>query len=259
MLGMLLWQWKNAHKKYIIWGHLAAGAFIIHLFFGFLLFFYCRYGTTHIILTMKRNVSFIPVTFSGSPMRPRRAVETIKVPVPVQKKKKSKKITPRKTSVVKAKPVEKKVTKKATPPKKVVEKKEIKKIVSEKKKEIQEVAKPVIEKVPEVVQQVAMPLPALAVQDLLPQEVDAGMQSVNYEQAELYALVAKQWTPPVGIAKDKVCEVSADIGWNQEITKVWISEKSGILMYDIAARKAVMQTQFPLWTRGKTITIRFVQ
>lgn len=256
---MLLWRWKNEHKKIIIWGHLVAGAFVLHIFWGLLFFSYCRHGMTHIVLTMKKNASSIPVTFVPFQRKCSHALQSMAAPTSMTKKNvHQKKTKPRKTSVVKA-DQKKPAVKKVVSPKKEIVKKEIKK-VSEKKEIKKEDIKPVVQKEPEIVQPF-IERPNFT-QSLAP--IEAATQTpqgddINNEQAELYALVAKQWTPPVGIALDKVCEVSAEIGWNQEIIKVWMSAKSGILMYDIAARKAVMQTPFPAWTKGRTVTIRFVQ
>jgi hypothetical protein len=254
---MLLWQWKNVHKKAIIWGHFAALVCILHLLLGYILFSRCRHGVQHIVLTMHRDVSTIPVTFVRQRLAIRPAMRAVQPTTMTQKKGVPKK-SEKKTLMVKPKPPKKKSTKKTAAPQKATpQKKEIKKIVPEKKEPIKKVADPVVVPIalpaPEIPFVAAQLLEVASVESL---DVQPGIDAA---QAELYALVAQQWAPPVGIAIDRTCEVSVEIGWNQEIIKVWMSKKSGILMYDLAARKAVMQTQFPLWTRGKTVTIQFVQ
>lgn len=266
---MLPWQWKNAHKKLIIWGHLVGAVLMLHLLFGCIFFLWLHHGAQHIALTMQRNVAAIPVVFSRTLSKSQTAVRTIQSSAAsknqVPKKNNS---SVHKTTIVKPAPIKKKHTKPITP-KKAAPKKEIKKKIAPKKEVVQKKIEPPKKELPKkaeekVVQEpviqappLAQPLPANALEE---QPMAVGtVSSVNQEEAELYALVAQHWMPPVGIAVAHECEVSAEIGWQQEIKKVWISKKSGILMYDLAARKAVMQTTFPLWTRGKTVTIRFVQ
>lgn len=274
MLGMLLWQWKNVHKKAVIWGHLVSITLMLHILGGYIFFSWLRHGIQHVRLTMQRDVSKIPVVFG----RPHLAQSTVPTPVlPAQsmvkkgtasslktsiaqpnsvKKKGEKKIVQKKTST-KKKPVKKEIKK--TPPKKeVLQKKELS-VKKEEPKKIEKKDVPVIEKVIETPIVVTPVTAQSVVESVMQPAQEETVSGVNKEEAELYALVAQQWAPPVGIAASHECEVSAEIGWNQEIIKAWVSKKSGILMYDLAARKAVMQTKFPLWTRGKTVTIRFVQ
>lgn len=273
---MLLWQWKNAHKKAIIWGHLVGLVLVLHLFFGCIFFLWLHHGAQHIVLSMQRNVATIPVVFSRNQLPSRSTVHTIKSSGVLQSKlPKKNTASGHKTTLAKPAPLKKKNVKPVVP-KKTPPKKEIKKTVplkkepvpkkreAPKKEMVQKVEEKIIPEVKKIIQEPIVQLPVAAqvvpAQAVVEQPLDAGeLSGINQEEAELYALVAQQWTPPVGIAVAHECEVSAEIGWKQEITKVWIHKKSGILMYDLAARKAVMQTTFPLWTRGKTVTIRFVQ
>lgn len=262
---MLLWQWKNGHKKIILWGHLVVGVMVLHLFLGILFFCYCRHGVAHIVLIMKKNVQAIPVTFM--PYRVKKNVPSaMHIAAVTQKKNDPKKhIVPRKATVIKTKAIEKKEIKKTVTPKAQAQKKiqkEEKKIIPIKKEPVKEAAKPVAKALSDGAPRIDQ-VPLVSQQSMVHESIDVepteDIIDTDIQQAELYALVAQQWAPPVGIAHDKVCEVSAEIGWDHKAAKIWISGKSGILMYDIAARKAVMQTKFPLWTCGKTITIRFVQ
>jgi hypothetical protein len=273
---MLLWQWKNAHKKAIIWGHLVVLVVVLHLFFGCVFFLWLHHGAQHIVLSMQPNVATIPVVFSRNHLPSRSTVHTIKKSGALQSKVPKKNTNSvHKTTLAKPAPLKKKNFKPVVP-KKTSPKKEIKKTVPLKKepvpKKIEASKKEIVQKVeekliPEVkknIQEPIVQLPVVAqvvpLQAVVEEPQPAGeLLGINQEDAELYALVAQQWRPPVGIAVAHECEVSAEIGWKQEITKVWIHKKSGVLMYDLAARKAVMQTTFPLWTRGKTVTIRFVQ
>ena len=71
--------------------------------------------------------------------------------------------------------------------------------------------------------------------------------------------LVKQWQPPFGVPQDAACEVSFYVD-RQGITKnVSFIKKSGIMMYDISARNAVLSMKMPQWTHGKTITINFTQ
>lgn len=87
-----------------------------------------------------------------------------------------------------------------------------------------------------------------------PQEIILYRQQQQFQQE-----LRSAWNPPVGIAKDKVCQITMHLDWNGKIKQLTIDVSSGILMYDTAARAALYTMKMPLWMQGKSLTISFRQ
>ena len=71
--------------------------------------------------------------------------------------------------------------------------------------------------------------------------------------------IHKHWCPPVGIARDCVCELKVLVNGVGTVTKVNIEKPSGVLVYDISARSAVLAMTIPRWGWGKELMIAFNQ
>jgi hypothetical protein len=78
-----------------------------------------------------------------------------------------------------------------------------------------------------------------------------------YQQEALRKELAKHWTPPHGIPDTCSCEITTYVDTNGVITDSVISQSSGILMYDVSARAAILAMELPRWTWGSSFTITF--
>ncbi|HEV2601257.1 MAG TPA: hypothetical protein VGT41_03085 [Candidatus Babeliales bacterium] len=71
--------------------------------------------------------------------------------------------------------------------------------------------------------------------------------------------VEKHWRPPVGLSAHLECDVQVKVGWDRKAELVLIQKPSGVLVYDIHARTAVVAMQFPHMACGKELCIHFKQ
>jgi outer membrane biosynthesis protein TonB len=85
-------------------------------------------------------------------------------------------------------------------------------------------------------------------------DLDA-LQMQEYISQEL----VNHWQPPVGVPKDRVCELKILINWQGKATDIKILKPSGVLVYDMSTRSAVLAMNFPKWLWGKEFTINFKQ
>jgi outer membrane biosynthesis protein TonB len=253
---MWRWQRKNVPKKIELWTHFLCASLIIHALLIFGLFSSGLRQAEHLMLTMRKPGSTAPVTLksytastqSSKTTVSRAAAQKVKPKAPLKPS------PPTKMAAIKPAPQAAKKAVKIEPPKpKPVAKSPEKKVA---KKDIQQPPAPPKKETNPSTQNspskdnfdndTSIP----STQEFSPQE--------NFD-AQLYTAVSRHWAPPAGIAPDCSCDITVSIGHDGSILKVEISKKSGILMYDLAARKAAMITTFPGWAYGKTVTIRFVQ
>lgn len=73
------------------------------------------------------------------------------------------------------------------------------------------------------------------------------------QQATLY------YKPPVGIAKNMVCQLAVTVGENQKATIVTIQKSSGSLANDMCARAALLQVVFPKQLQKRQIVVELGQ
>lgn len=78
-------------------------------------------------------------------------------------------------------------------------------------------------------------------------------------QQELYTQLANTWKPPVGMPADIACSIKAIIAKNGMVADVIMDNPSHVLVFDVAARTAILQTEFPESVWGKEIIITFNQ
>ena len=76
---------------------------------------------------------------------------------------------------------------------------------------------------------------------------------------QLQEALIPHWTPPIGIDSAISCRLRAKINEMGGATEVTIVDTSGVLMYDIAARTALLSATMPRWARGHTVVIAFTQ
>ncbi len=80
-----------------------------------------------------------------------------------------------------------------------------------------------------------------------------------YQQEALRKEISKHWKPPHGIPDTCTGEITTYVGNNGVITDSVITQSSGILMYDVSARAAILASELPRWTWGTSFTITFKQ
>ncbi|MBP6892454.1 TonB C-terminal domain-containing protein [Candidatus Babeliales bacterium] len=67
--------------------------------------------------------------------------------------------------------------------------------------------------------------------------------------------IQQNWTPPVGMRKDIVCEVRVKIGSDGEAVETKVNKSSGVFVYDSCAKKTLQKIEYPKEVWNKTITI----
>lgn len=85
---------------------------------------------------------------------------------------------------------------------------------------------------------------------------------VGYEQYDACVISSKiqqeivqSWTPPTGLDPEISCEMKVVIAPNGTVDTIEIIKSSGVLVFDISARSALQQIEFPQQVHGKTIMI----
>ena len=77
-----------------------------------------------------------------------------------------------------------------------------------------------------------------------------------YRQQQLLTQeIVQHWKPPAGIAADCACQVSFTVDWNGQLADIGITQSSGVLIFDLAARSALCAMKMPEWAKGKTFTV----
>lgn len=267
---MLRWQWKNEnqnkHNDRADWVLFIVVSSVVHMVMCITLFWSGHSHGQRLLVTLQKKKGYSTITlreYSAPPIK-----KTTK-PVVVSSAKKAPTQTDapkapqkqiEKTMIAKedSKAVVKELAAKSIP-KPVKAKAAVPPVVKKNELKKEAVKKTVVEKKlikKEVVQE--------GVDQKQPTEernepITIAAQQDDQRFMQLYNAIACFWAPPVGIASDSICEITITVGYDCVLKTVEITKKSGILMYDLAARKAVMQTKFPLWAAGKTITVRFEQ
>lgn len=83
------------------------------------------------------------------------------------------------------------------------------------------------------------------------------VQPFEQEFTLLYQEVAAHWAPPSGVPAESKCMVSVIVDRSGEIDDMDIVESSGMFIFDLAARRALSEIEFPKFVWGKSITITF--
>jgi hypothetical protein len=69
--------------------------------------------------------------------------------------------------------------------------------------------------------------------------------------------LVKYWAPPPGVADDLCCQLTAHVDRCGQLQDIVITQSSGVLMFDIIARGALLAVVWPSWTYGTSIDITF--
>lgn len=292
---MLLWQLKNVRNRYVLWLKLLTCSLAAHLLFVGILFFGYRDGVSSHKFTMHNHslntqvmVVLAPtartsaangtqtkqVTSAQSikPMQQNKIATSIATLKPTAKaapakktvlpKKVIAKATPVKTAPAKPKPV-KTVQAKIEKPKVVPPKPDVAKTLSNKPKELVEPAvaksfgghgKTMSDRIADTSQASQEP----CVNDGPTQiEIPYTQAREFYQQEALRKELSRHWTPPHGIPDTCSCEITTYVGNNGVVTDCVITQSSGILMYDVSARAAILAMELPRWTWGDSFAITF--
>ncbi len=67
----------------------------------------------------------------------------------------------------------------------------------------------------------------------------------------------KNWRPPSGIAKDTYCQISFDIDKEGKACNIVMQQHSKVLIFDVAARTALLQAHFNPAAEGQKFTVAF--
>ncbi len=85
----------------------------------------------------------------------------------------------------------------------------------------------------------------------------------EYEALEVQRQIQQEaercWKAPSGIAADVSCEIIVRVGHDGTLHSINVAQQSGILMYDVQARQAVAQMEFPRGSWGKEVVVYFKQ
>ncbi len=85
---------------------------------------------------------------------------------------------------------------------------------------------------------------------------------VGYEEldecvigSKIQHAIIQSWTPPVGLDQGVCCEMKITISPHGAADSIEVIKTSGVLVFDMSARTALQQIEFPKEVHGKTIMI----
>jgi outer membrane biosynthesis protein TonB len=85
----------------------------------------------------------------------------------------------------------------------------------------------------------------------------------EYEALEVQRQIQQEaqrcWKAPPGVRADVACQIVAHIDHEGKIRELLIAKESGVLMFDVRARQAVSQMEFPRGSWGKEVVVYFKQ
>ena len=270
---MWLWLRKKLPKSFQLWSKLTGYVGALHLVVLFGLFFVYKGDNHSLSFTLNRHIDlsaavvFLPLqkragiaNVAGNNQKPAQAAEQPVIKKAEEKAPKTAKAK-KESSYAKATEDKKATTCMATAPSKKKAKSKPKKLVAQKKEE----PKKEIEPEPEA-KKVEELLPLATTADVANAQV--GTENIQYlGQLDLEALqmhnaindeVGQHWSPPPGISKNAMCELNVIVGWDGAIN-FSIKESSGIPMYDVSVRSAMLKVAFPKQLWGKEFSIVFKQ
>lgn len=284
---MWLWRLKNVPKEIKVWAILGGISLAVHVLLMIVFVAGYRNHVVEFAFTLhKSNPVFfvaLPNKQPASALQPSavsNAKQTIAKAVqkpapspakPAAPKKEQAKVSAQKTGLATQetkKPLQKNsATKKpeAVKPESLVAKKEpLKKDTP--KPVIAEPQKPLVAPKPQPIEPVVhKEEQSPAIEPVMPQNdvqaVTSEMsdQTMPREYYNLVEIIMDKWRAPYGIQGEPSCRIKAFVNKHGSIEDMMIEESSGILMFDIAARSALLNTEMPEWTRGKSFVITFKQ
>jgi len=275
---MLHWRRKLLRRfsRHVFWAKLLLFSSVVHAVLLFVVFFMYKGSYFSYRVTVSRSflasgapVVFLPLykTIQQKQIKknsPSVHTKTTKTTGPKQTTKLAAVVKPKKKSIAK-KTVQKKKrsTTVAKKKKKPAVKKITKKIAKPIKKEIKTVNKKKtsspIHKKKKNVQALVHSNRTSVPKQQEPIYVGQMEMDAQWMQNEMHKEVTKKWRPPVGLSKDLVCILKVLIDWHGNTTHTTVEQPSGVLLYDISTRTAMMQLTLPSWAYGKEFTITFKQ
>lgn len=267
---------QNECAKLVFWSKLVGISTFLHIILlGYFFIFYRSYDVYHLMLSNNAVPHDAPVVFL--PLYKRVGKTTVSsAGLSKSKTRGVKKASKKDALVSKQKVVQEKSepTKKNTElaqeaaqvqeiknNKKLKNKKEQEKKVVPVAKELQELAAK--QEIAEIKESVISPQ-----EQPVSSEQQEGDDAVYVGQEEMLAIqlqqsltqeVVQHWKVPAGLSKDLVCEVAVVVNWQGEVQNARIAKTSGVLMYDISARTAVVKMKLPKIAWGKEFIITFKQ
>lgn len=259
------WLQISTYKQhFFLWGRILSFVCVIHGTIGILLF-WCYRSNLFCFKAAVCAHEQVPVIFDTTLFLPKKNSSVASAVAPKQKtsaKKVCKKQESNKKKEIKkqATQVENRVTEKnkkegiqKNEPKKEVTEKELKKdqkqtlkVANSSQGESKKIMEKVVEKTEKENENFA---------------VDVENMQQEEQRALLFLQLQKQiiaeWSAPVGMPKDIACTISFFVDLKGILQHISIDSSSGILMYDLSARAAIIKTIMPRWSRGKSFTITF--
>jgi outer membrane biosynthesis protein TonB len=265
---MLRWQHKNGRNT-IFWGQLCALSGLVHLVVVMCVLFVYSDRLSHYTLTMHEAMPAVATVVVLAPTHMASRVSGNAPHAPVQSAQSSTRIVASvpttKQRTITHKAVKKKIIKKQKPAKQV-------KKVTPKKADPARKAQAVkaVQKAPATIEKKAV-FPSPAVAERVAPPADAILHApasdsimiayADARTAHQYAILqnelSKHWAPPPGVADECTCRLTVCIDRAGAVSDVVVEESSGVLIFDIMARTALLAVEWPVWTRGASITITF--
>ena len=84
------------------------------------------------------------------------------------------------------------------------------------------------------------------------------LEALQLQQA-ICSEISEHWRPPRGVSKEKACIVRMLVDWQGAVKSITVEKPSGIAMYDVSVRKALLSMTVPQAAWGKELSITFKQ
>lgn len=269
---MLFWPCKNA-SKHAAWYCFLVPSFLMHLLVLLLIFVIYRTDIVVLLVTTPQSrATAISFKSSTTSKTTRMLSKTANRPISQTKKNKDKSIRlaeqKKKIDSVRSKKMsvkeKKEMPKKELAQRPVLEQKQPelpKEIKPEPQPEPKLAQAPIAEKkeeIPVVQPIIQTTLAPIVIGEQVPLSESLMQDPFLVKQyGALQDEVSRHWKPPMGMQPMNTCHVSACVTNDGAIETLTITQSSGILVFDIAARKALLSSELPVWVKGKTITIVF--
>jgi hypothetical protein len=84
----------------------------------------------------------------------------------------------------------------------------------------------------------------------------AEMDALRIQQ-EIQKEIEAHWKPPAGLGAERSCQIKIVVDWQGKAHALDMIKPSGLLLYDVSARNAVLAMSFPSTAFGKELVITF--
>jgi hypothetical protein len=258
-------QRRNTHNQIVVLALLIA---LVHIAFLVCLFFVYHDVEQHLEFRIMPNMMPREIEFRVAVERvaakkggsDKSGAKAVTQPPAKKMPPKSTQIASPKKSAKKAAPAKKSAPAKAAA-KKVEEKKAASVPVAE-KKEPEKVQEKIEEKKIEPVAQASETAPTAAGQPEL-DHINFDLSQKGFpamfeaEYQALYENLSDQWAPPAGVPVTSQCVITVVVDKQGEVEDMLVDNSSGMMVFDLAARSALSEVEFPRFVWGKSITVTF--